>query len=450
MTRTMVCLAALAALLTGACGDRNPNPSQLDAAIQDGPTTITEGGTPDRAPDHFWDDTFPRDGIKFDTPGTDGPPPKCGPFSGTIGKVCTSPTGCGAGHSCLMIYSSAGLCTKSCIPDDPYTPTVNEDSCPKGNVCGQIQGAGQNYCFHECAPQLGCSECDTGISCHPSAGSYIGRRDKTVCLYGRCTTGADCRVTTGVACKTNAPTCGAGESCQPVQNGSTDGVCSKAGVCDALSGLCAPHKLGQATAKVGDPCKGDVDCGDAMYCLMEFDESKYHKQGGVSCTDNSECCSGNCDYGTCTAGPCPIRYRNGYCTVLGCQYAATYPERACPAGSDCNIIYGGGFCQKTCSLTTASDCRGHSADLIGDYECRAWNKIQVSTGKYASAGPVCDVGVFVPCKTWFSSKQDCSIMGNAGNTTKMACRDLKNTILSNKYDANGFCLDDTASGIKTR
>ena len=58
-----------------------------------------------------------------------------------------------------------------------------------------------------------------------------------------------------------------------------------------------------------------------------------------------------------------------------------YGEVGVPLAEDAGFwLYGGGLCQKTCSLTKANDCRGHSADLIGDYECRAWNKIQATSG----------------------------------------------------------------------
>jgi hypothetical protein len=462
---------ALTTLLAGGCGDRKTG-TQQDAAVQrdgpgdkDGAADLTpldqrpadapriDGARPDAPPvdgprpDALRVDGPRPDALPLDGPLLDGPPPKCGPFKGTIGKVCASVAACGAGYTCLLgLYGSAGLCSQACIPDNPNTP-ANEDSCPAGNVCGKYGNL--NYCFRECAPQLGCSECDGPVSCHPSSGQYIGRRLKAVCLYGRCSSGADCPVTTGAPCKTNAPACGTGETCTALATNTTDGVCTKPGVCDLASGLCAPHKLGKATAKVGDPCKGDVDCGDAMYCLMEYDESKYLKAGGVACTANDECCSGSCALGTCANGPCVVRARNGYCTVLGCSHAATFTERACPSGSECNRLYAGGLCQKSCAMGQASDCRGHSADLLGDYECRAWNRVQITWTDYATQAPVCDVGTYLPCNSFFGSQQDCTAVGNVGNTTNMACRDLNNIVLTNKYDANGFCLDDTASGTKT-
>jgi hypothetical protein len=373
-------------------------------------------------------------------------PQTCQPFTGIIGKACTAGS-CPAGYQCLLITSTSGICTISCTPDDPNTPLVNEDSCPNQtkNICGEIDSYG-NYCFAKCNPQIGCNECDTGTACHLSSGAYVGLHYNAVCLFPGCTTNSDCPVTTGQACTTTLNSCPSGETCQAVSQGTTDGICAKDGVCDPISGLCTAHGLGKPTAKVGDPCKGDVDCGNNMLCLTEYDESKYLKQGGDSCTDNDECCSGICLMGTCSQGVCAVHYRNGYCTVYGCKFAATLPTRACPSGSDCNLLYSGGICLKTCDMTNAASCRNNSADYLGDYECRAWNNVPYASGTSITKGPVCDFGSAVPCVTWWSSGQDCSILGNTGNTTNMACRDLKNNVLGNKYDPSGFCLDNTASG----
>jgi hypothetical protein len=41
---------------------------------------------------------------------------------------------------------------------------------------------------------------------------------------------------------------------------------------------------------------------------------------------------------------------------------------------------------------------------------------------------------------------DCSVLGDQGNTTKMACRDRITGKELAKHDPSGFCLDLTASG----
>jgi len=381
--------------------------------------------------------------------------PLCPPPPGIIGKVCTSAATCGAGNFCLAIYGASGVCTRTCIPDDPYTPLVNEDNCPSGSQCGALTTSGgtkQNLCFRTCTPKYGCGDCDTGVACHPAAGWYVGLEKQGVCLFQGCKSNSDCPVTTGIACDTQQQNCPSGQLCTPRTSASstTLGICAKPGLCDVLSGLCTTHGLGKPTAKVGDPCTGDVDCAGNMTCLYELDEGKLLKAGGASCTQNGECCSGTCLYGTCTAGLCEVRYRDGYCTTQGCSFAGTLTNRACPAGSTCNHVYGGGLCQRTCSLTVAGSCRGNPGDLWGDYECRDWSQIAWPAGAPASSGPVCDFGYAVPCTTWWSAGLDCSVLGDQTNSTNMSCRDYQGSVLTNKYAPDGHCFDDTASGTQKR
>jgi hypothetical protein len=141
-----------------------------------------------------------------------------------------------------------------------------------------------------------------------------------------------------------------------------------------------------------------------------------------------------------------VQSRNGYCIVLGCAFATatTYSEFSCPSGSDCNKLYGGGICQKTCTLATAASCRGHSGDKFGDYECRAWSNLSIS-GVAIAKGPVCDFGPLVSC-SFMPSTLDCSSLGDKTNSTNMTCRKMNNTKTTNSHDPEGWCLDDTASG----
>jgi len=181
-----------------------------------------------------------------------------------------------------------------------------------------------------------------------------------------------------------------------------------------------------------------------MYCLFERDTSTYLKGYGQACKDDIECCSNKCQLSTCTQAPCTVDYRNGYCTIRGCTFAASLPHRACPAGSACNKLFSGGLCQKTCSLTSASTCRNNTLDKLGDYECRAWNNLSISGIPLASTS-TCDFGTQMSCTFLQASLLNCSNVGTVLNTTQMNCRNLKNQVLST-YNALGFCLDNTASG----
>ena len=374
-----------------------------------------------------------------------------------IGKACTQNSQCGASASCLITDSTAnrGVCTCACTPDDPSTPLQDEDSCPEPyhNTCASIALAGgtsKDYCLRTCSPKLGSSDCSGGLACHPHSGALVGLFDEAVCLLYGCASGADCPVLTFTTCDTNTTPCASGQTCIPVLGGQTAGHCAKAGVCDAASGLCQAHTLGLATASVGDPCRDDTECGGAMQCMMEVDLAKYRKQYLASCTDDDECCSGSCQAGACTQGLCTVNNRNGYCTVAGCTFAGTLPLRACPAGSACSTLYSGGRCLRTCSLTSAATCRGEPADLLGDYECRAWNNLTLG-GTAITSAPVCEPGPGMTCDIFGSSSTlDCSAVGNSSNTTQMTCRGLDNKVKTNLKDPTGFCLDNTSSGSGIR
>jgi hypothetical protein len=177
--------------------------------------------------------------------------------------------------------------------------------------------------------------------------------------------------------------------------------------------------------------------------MVEVEESKIASGTGQPCTSHSECC-GSCELGKCGPGTCVTRYRNGYCTVIGCAHAKTLQERACPSGSTCNRAYPGGHCQKICDLAAAASCRGLAADQLGDYECRAWNNLSIGDVVMADA-PVCDYGVGRRCRAPRPLTISCDRLGAPGNPTKMSCRNLKNKILL-PNDPSGFCLDDTSSG----
>jgi hypothetical protein len=186
-----------------------------------------------------------------------------------------------------------------------------------------------------------------------------------------------------------------------------------------------------------------------MTCLMEIDWSKYRKKGGQSCSSNSECCSGSCQQGSCTTGLCTVDYRNGYCTIEGCDFAATLTQRACPTGSTCNHYYPTGLCQKTCNLSSSNQCRGNSNDLFGDYDCRAWNNLVFGSTQIA-ASPVCDFGTRVDCALFSGTGLDCTVLGTVNNPTYMTCRGLDNNTKTNPYDPTGYCFDNTASGSQQR
>jgi len=410
-----------------------------------------------------------------------------------------------------------GICTCTCTPDDPNTPLVVEDSCPDqanhqcsreieisagtcqsdadcaqvgpGFTCKNGRCAGERaYCLKICDPKLGQNTCDGKLSCDLRSGARIfGLFDKAVCANKGCKADEDCPVDVGTTCDPqNASSCPSpqicsvldirGDGCTADTDCDTDyvchdfgggakycaykeGRCAAPGKCDVASGLCdkKPATLSKAGAKVGDACTSDKDCADNASCLFQLDFGKIMKKAGTACADDSECCSGTCTNGTCATGePCTTSYRNGYCTITGCSFASTLTIRACDADSVCNTWYTSGMCQKKCTLADAASCRGNAQDLLGDYECRAFDNIQFS----GAAGPIapsptCDFGTAMGCSVFANSSLDCTSFGDQSNTTtpnptKMSCRGLDNSAKSNKFDTNGWCLDDTASGTQQR
>jgi len=471
---TYIALGFLASLALAGCSD--------DTTTTTDSGKHKEGGKKDTGPGS---DAVTEGTIGLET-GTadlgDGGTSLCKKFSGYIGKTCTSDTDCtggGADYFCLGTSSTGGICTVECTPDDQETPLVNEDSCPSAgikagtNACSSIgltSGKTLNLCVRVCAPRIGCSDCDKGVACDPRSGAAVDLYGLAVCLYGGCTKDSECYVETSTTCDPSATTsgCGTSETCLAYwsyedSTGATTyssyGVCSKSGTCDTKSGLCDKKSasLSLSTAKVGDACKDDTQCGAEMKCLMEYDESKYFLKTGSTCKDDSQCCGGSCNTktGKCDKAMCLVRNRNGYCTTQGCTFASTLTGKKCDSGSICNNAYSGGFCQLKCTMATASTCRGNSKDYWGDYECLGWD-----TPGWTTA-PVCDIGTGFSCDVFASSnaggidagtpKYDCgTFFGDSTNSTNMGCRTLDGVETTDKWDPNGFCYDDTGSGTTYR
>ena len=114
------------------------------------------------------------------------------------------------------------------------------------------------------------------------------------------------------------------------------------------------------------------------------------------------------------------------------------------------------MCQKKCTVADAASCRGNAADLLGDYECRDFSNIQFASAPAPVApSATCDFGTSMSCDIFSGSSLDCTSFGDMSNTaapnpTNMTCRGLDNQTKTNKFDVNGYCLDDTAAGAQQR
>jgi hypothetical protein len=348
-------------------------------------------------------------------------PDKALPCPMSIGDVCTPSGGCCGGLSCVGLSTGIWVCTQSCKPDDPATPLVNEDDCPNmvEHICATIDYPGtSSYCLRKCAPTAGIATCPPGIACHPRSAVMSSYTQTAVCAFPACASSQDCPVYRSEPCTAGGAECSglsASTFCA-LEPGASDGTCALPGICDPISGLCTPHAHGKSGAKVGDPCQDDRDCAGNMRCERE-------SGAGIA-----------------------IHARNGYCVIEGCTFASTLITSACPPGSTCNHLYPGGECFKTCSLTTAADCRGLAADKHGDYDCYAWNNLSAS-GLPLADEPTCEPADSYPCTFWGSSSLDCEALGLIpNNPTQMACRDRVTGAALPAHSPGGFCLDTTASG----
>ena len=423
-------VVVILSLVFCACGGRTvPRPSGKDASATDSwrPPPPQERWYPrDRwvpldayvppPPQDYYVPPPPKDMF---LPPKDNTMPKCI----QMGHTCMASSSCCQGLTCESLSTGVQICTRTCHPDSPQTPLVNEDNCTSGYICGTISPPGQIYrCLQKCTPTMSHNPCPVGLACKPKSTQYSRTVNKAVCVYPPCTSGKDCPVALSETCNqaTAVPKCTKspkGAFCAPDPLSTLGGRCNLAGACHAKSGLCNPHKYGKPAAKVGDPCKDDRDCNGTMFCLQQ----------------------------QATLGA--PQYRNGYCTVSGCTFAKSLSIRACGTGSSCFSYTYGGICFKTCDLKNASSCRGQAKDKHGDYECRAWNNLTMG-GVLISKTPICEPGHRVPCDLFSGAKLDCSVLGLSGNPTKMSCRDPKSGKVLTKFDSSGYCLDATASGSK--
>ncbi|MCB9557292.1 MAG: hypothetical protein H6707_14385 [Deltaproteobacteria bacterium] len=336
----------------------------------------------------------------------------------TIGHGCVSREQCGDDAPlCLLLdrRSYRGLCSRTCTADDPTTPVLNEDDCPTDFICAAFESAGtvSRYCLQRCEPSLKANPCDPSsqTTCDPRS-TQLGDNVQPVCWRLACTSGRDCPVLEAATCGGDADcsTVAADAFCEP-----STGRCARPGNCTP-GGICGPHQLGKQDAEVGAPCYSDRDCPNNGYCLLEG-----------------------------KLGPRAPYNRGGYCTVPNCAFASVLPEFACPRGSTCHRLFYGGLCHSVCDPSNAASCRNHDGDRGGDYECYAWNNLLLRSGDPVSSQPLCQPATSVGCMD-LGGKLSCSDLGGPMNPTRMRCRDRYSGLDTDQTNANGVCLDDTASG----
>ena len=383
-------------------GDADKGTLKMDSAVVD-QTPADTGGTPDKPAGK---DGTTTDGIEK---------------TGNMGEGCTKVADCtGKPATCLTISKTkkTSVCSATCTPDDSKTPLVNEDSCPKNFTCARILMSDQtykNFCLKECVPSETKNPCpkSSNTSCRPYSSRMV-LPGNAVCFYAHCTVDKDCPVRGDKDCTGDGDcaSVGTGAFCYSKK-------CALPGKCLTAAGICGKHTVGKAAAKVGDPCKSDLDCNGLGYCMLET--STY-------------------------TGAIGVAYRNGYCAQKDCMFSKSMPSFACPTGSHCNQRYYGGFCFKACKQSDAKGCRGYAKDKGGDYECYDWSG-WTTAGVKIAAGPTCQTAAPRTCDTINSTAGCKSLCTDSKNPTKMECRDrYTGVILTDKASKKGVCLDTTTSG----
>jgi len=407
--------------------------------------------------------------------------PACQNDARCVPMPCSDETDATAGNGMCVVYG--------CNVDISGTLAINEESChvaygtdyvcvdldgsfaddgepynPPGQPDGQNANVDDNVCVQTCVPDDASNPCEPEFACRPDSTRY--NFADAVCFGLACGTGsracpeqfcpvtvsADDACTTDAACNT-----GAGEFCVLRRDTDDDGqldigACAVTGVCDAETGNCGQHCLGDAAAAVGDPCEADVDCSQCGgTCVVERDSID--------------------DFGIVHRAP-----RNGYCTMMGCRFASATGV-TCPAGSACDHFFFAGGCMDLCDPNDPTGCRedldadGDPAgngvpcdvangvvtgcDWYGDYDCWDWGGWQFTAIGLpiiaGSDGQVCDY--FGPVEndceniTNSSGGQGCPGMGPNGNPVNMDCRYAETGLpTTGNADPSGRCLDLTGAG----
>jgi hypothetical protein len=397
--RPRALLIAVSVFVLAACAVNTSSPQDValhDAASDGRPDHEGEGAAPDAT------SSKDRD-----------------PSLGNIGEGCTKKADCtGKDAVCLVLNSTvgSGVCTLTCTPDDTKTPLYNEDTCPSGFVCGEIEmssGTKKDYCLQKCTPSFTKNPCPstTKVACHPRS-TRFAKPGQAVCYYLACTTDKDCPVYAKKICQTDGDCSGVASDAFCSSN-----VCARPGNCTA-GGICGVHTgLGKTSAAVGDPCQSDMDCPENGGCFYESKSA---------------------------TGSIGTAFHNGYCVVRYCSFPKTLTDFTCPSGSVCYVNYYGGYCFKSCKVDSTTDCRDYSGDDGGDYECYDWTGWTYKGVKMAST-PICINASTETCNSLGTSS--CESLGDSTNSTNMTCRDrTTGAKKSNINDPAGVCLDDTASG----
>jgi hypothetical protein len=251
----------------------------------------------------------------------------------TGGGGCTGPGDCGDGDLCTDDVCSSGVCsnppvtcddfdactTDSCDPANGNCVYVADVVCDDGDACTTDSCVSPSGCVNDpISPCCGDGVCDLGEDCNSCPADCISGNGTSGCGNGTCEAGEDC-----LSCPSD---------CRGKQNGKPsnryccngDGGSDGENPIDCSDNRCTSsgYQCGSAAAYCcGDTtCEGsedssncEIDCGPPAVCGDGFCDAGEDscncgadcpgpcECGGnkAACNVNADCCSGNCNSGTC-------------------------------------------------------------------------------------------------------------------------------------------------------
>jgi hypothetical protein len=175
-----------------------------------------------------------------------------GRFCGKLGDGCGGTVDCGdtcpAGQTCGGAGTS-GVCG------------APGGSCPTPITCAQSTGRYCGTIGNGCGGSVDCGSCPSGFECGSGAQANL-------CVQIGCTVTTSCTPASGRYCDKIGDGCGKTLDCGACPAGETCGGGGTAGVCGAAPDpncqkiSCTPPGGGQYCGKIGDNCRGTLDCGD--------------------------------------------------------------------------------------------------------------------------------------------------------------------------------------------